>query len=318
MGLAEITQSRGWQNFMKYVYGWGASVVLIGALFKLTHWPYANELLTVGLIVEALIFFFSAFEPLHEEIDWTLVYPELAGLDDIEGMVSSRKDGTVLPEVTLNALEKFNNMIEKAGDTNIFEKFGEGIQDLNSKVSKMSDISDAALVTNEYAENMKSASASVNSFNDTYKQTGENINTAANNLADSYKQSSESISYSSDSLSDSFTKTSQKISESGEGFNEAYTRLTESMDLDFSSLQEGNSQYNQHIGKLNKNLEALNAIFELQLNEADLDKMMADLQGSVEHSAKYNSEVNKLGKRLEALNSVYGNMLSAMNVNLND
>ncbi len=317
MGLAEITESRGWQNFMKYVYGWGASIVLIGALFKLTHWPGATMLLTVGLIVEALIFFFSAFEPLHEEIDWTLVYPELAGLD-IDGQISAKKGDAMLPEVTLDALDKFNNMIEKAGDTNIFEKFGEGIQNLNSKVSSMSDISDAALVTNEYAENMKSASTTVNSLNDTYKQAGEGINTAASNLADSYKQSSEAISYSSDSLSDSFTKASQKVSESGEGFNDAYKRLTESMDLDFSSLQEGNSKYNLHIGNLNKNLEALNAIFELQLNETDLDKMMKDLQGSVEHSAKYNSEVNKLGKRLEALNSVYGNMLSAMNVNLND
>jgi uncharacterized protein involved in exopolysaccharide biosynthesis len=60
----------------------------------------------------------------------------------------------------------------------------------------------------------------------------------------------------------------------------------------------------------------LNAIFELQLNETDLDQMMADLQGSVEHSKKYNQEITKLGQKLEALNTVYGNMLSAMNVKM--
>jgi len=59
-------------------------------------------------------------------------------------------------------------------------------------------------------------------------------------------------------------------------------------------------------------------IFELQLNEADLDKMMEDLNGSVEQSRKYNTEITKLGKRLESLNNVYGNMLSAMNVNIKE
>jgi uncharacterized protein involved in exopolysaccharide biosynthesis len=67
---------------------------------------------------------------------------------------------------------------------------------------------------------------------------------------------------------------------------------------------------------LNKNLSALNAIFELQLQEADLEKMMTDLQGSVEQSAKYNQEITKLGRQLEALNTVYGNMLAAMNVHV--
>jgi hypothetical protein len=280
---------------MKYLYGWGAAVVLVGALFKLTHWPGANVMLTIGLMVEAGIFFFSAFEPLHEELDWTLVYPQLAGLDgDID--IPSEK-GSSLPS-TSDALVKFNSMIEKAGDTNLFESFGAGIETLNEKVAKMSDISDAALATNEYSENMKGAANAVGT------------------LIESYNKSAEAVNYSADSLSDSFNGASEKVSEGGKEFAEAYQRLTGSMDLDFSSLKEGNSEYNQHISSLNKNLSALNAIFELQLNDTDLDQMMADLQGSVEHSKKYNAEITKLGQKLEALNTVYGNMLSAMNVNM--
>ena len=84
MSLAEITQSSGWKSFMAKFYGIGASIVIIGALFKIQHWTGAGLMLAVGLCTEAVIFFFSAFEPLHEEVDWTLVYPELAGIPDEE------------------------------------------------------------------------------------------------------------------------------------------------------------------------------------------------------------------------------------------
>jgi len=84
MSLAELVQSSGWKNFIAKLYGLGASVVIIGALFKIQHWPLAGTMLTIGLLTEAVIFFFSAFEPLHEEVDWSLVYPELAGIPEDE------------------------------------------------------------------------------------------------------------------------------------------------------------------------------------------------------------------------------------------
>ncbi len=292
--MANFTESHKFKVFMKYLYGWGASVVLIGALFKLTHWPGANEMLTVGLVTEAIIFFFSAFEPLHEELDWTLVYPQLAGLD---GAIDVMGEKETLPSTT-DAMAKFNNMIEKAGDTNLFEKFGTGIDKLNTQVAQMAEVADAGVATNEFTDNMKNAASAVS------------------NLADTYSKSAESVNYSTESLSDAFNGVSQKVSKGGEEFADAYQRLTNSMELDFSSLKEGNSEYNTHISSLNKNLSALNAIFELQLNETDLEQMMTDLQGSVEHSKKYNTEITKLGQKLEALNTVYGNMLSAMNINM--
>ena len=90
MSIAELTESEGYKKFMGKVYGFGASIVLVGALFKIQHYPGASPMLVVGLLTEALIFFFSAFEPLHEELDWTLVYPELAGLDEIEEGISTK------------------------------------------------------------------------------------------------------------------------------------------------------------------------------------------------------------------------------------
>ncbi len=291
--MANFTESHKFKVFMKYLYGWGASIVLIGALFKLTHWKGANAMLTIGLVTEAIIFFFSAFEPLHEELDWTLVYPQLAGLD---GAIDVPVENQSVSSVNTEAMVKFNNMIDKAGDTNLFEKFGTGIEKLNTQVSQLGDVADAGVATTEFADNMKSAASAVSS------------------LADTYNKSSEAVTYSAESLSDAFNGASQKVAKGGDEFAEAYQKLTGSMDLDFSSLKEGNSEYNTHINSLNKNLSALNAIFELQLNETDLDQMMSDLQGSVVHSKKYNEEITKLGQRLEALNTVYGNMLSAMNI----
>ncbi|MCD6556670.1 MAG: gliding motility protein GldL, partial [Bacteroidales bacterium] len=153
--MANFTESHKFKVFMKYLYGWGASVVLIGALFKLTHWPGANEMLTVGLVTEAIIFFFSAFEPLHEELDWTLVYPQLAGLD---GTIDVMGEKETLPSTT-DAMTKFNNMIEQAGDTNLFEKFGTGIDKLNTQVAQMAEVADAGVATNEFTDNMKNAAS---------------------------------------------------------------------------------------------------------------------------------------------------------------
>ncbi|MBN1251522.1 MAG: gliding motility protein GldL [Bacteroidales bacterium] len=316
MGLAKLTQSHAWKNFMAKLYGIGASVVIIGALFKIMHWPFAGPMLIAGLGTEAIIFFFSAFEPLHEEIDWTLVYPQLSGLvedDEIE----------ILPNNTGSsnsgeALAKFDEMLDKAGGANLFDKLGNGIETLNDRVKDLNNISDAALATNEFTDNVKNASNSVNELSTAYKSSAAEVSLSVNNLSEAYKQSAESLNYSVENLSDAYTKSAQNVTEKGGNFIAAYERLTESMEVDFSALKDGNSKYGAQVGILNKNLTALNAIFELQLNEADLDKMMEDLNGSVEQSRKYHTEIKKLGKRLESLNNVYGNMLAAMNINVGE
>ena len=321
MGLAEITESHAFKSIMAKVYGWGASIVIVGALFKIMHWPGAGPMLIVGLGTEAFIFFVSAFEPLHEEVDWSLVYPILGGAstdDEIEypeamgGVKGSRNVGSSLAVPETEALQKFNDMLEKAGESGIFEKFGESLTELNNKVSQMSDISDAALATNEYSQNMRKAAETVENFSENYQKSVESVSESAQHLSDSYKQSSETISYSVENLSDAFGKATQKVNEGNDEVANAYKNLVQSMDVDFGELKAGNGEYGEKIASLNKNLSALNAIFELQLSEADLEKMMEDLNKSVEESNKYASKITKLRENLQALNTIYGNMLSAM------
>ncbi len=306
MGLAKMTQSHGWKNFMAKLYGWGASVVIVGALFKIMHWPFAGWFLIAGLGTEAIIFFFSAFEPLHEEVDWSLVYPQLSGIQDEDDFENMELPTTGTHVSGGGALSKFDQMLEKAGGEDLFEKVGTGLENLNQRVSELGSISDAAVATNDFTKNVNHASESVQELSSAYKES-----------VAGYKQSAESLNYSTETLSDAFNKNAQVVAEKSNNFSSAYDKLASSMDIDFSVLKTGNSEYSSQMSSLNKNLEALNAIFELQVNEADLDQMMADLTGSVEHSRKYHAEIKKLGQRLESLNNVYGNMLAAMNVKVN-
>lgn len=153
--------SRKYKKTMGIVYGIGASIVLVGALFKLTHWPGANAMLTVGLLTEAVIFFLSAFEPPHVEPDWSLVYPEFK--EAYHGIASNEK----------SAPQTFNNnsatqQIDILGNANIskeaLEKLGVSINKLSENASQMADISNAVAATNEYAKVMRKVAESANSL----------------------------------------------------------------------------------------------------------------------------------------------------------
>ncbi len=154
MGINTFVRRRGFRNFMAKLYGWGASVVILGALFKINHYTGANEMLVVGLGTEALIFFFSAFEPPYVEPDWSLVYPELGGLyhgDVVRQRVKNRKS---LPRNWMICFKQANI------DKQLIDRLGDGLKKLSDNTAKLSDMTDAAGATNEYVTKVKGASKS--------------------------------------------------------------------------------------------------------------------------------------------------------------
>lgn len=364
MGIAELVESKGWKKFMAKLYGWGAAVVIIGALFKIQHYPGASAMLVAGLGTEALIFFFSAFEPLHEELDWTLVYPELAGMHKIEEELGDFKQE---PEKKKTALEKFDDMINKAEITpELFEKLGSGISKLNETTQKLHDVSDATAATNNYVENFEKASEKVLEFSSSYEKSAANINQSAGMLSDAYIKSVDTISESStefaktviksgqdftskianahvsstetlnlaaNELADIINKTGTEVhtivTQSGKDLANAYEKLTAAMNEEVGKSTVGNKSYGEQLEVMTKNLTALNAVYELQLQGTNehlevskelfkgMDDMMLNLTDAIEDSKKYRQEVSKLGQNLTALNTIYGNMLSAMNFKVN-
>ncbi len=296
MSLAELVQSSGWKNFIAKLYGLGASVVIVGALFKIQHWPLAGTMLTIGLLTEAVIFFFSAFEPLHEEIDWTLVYPELAGIPEEGEELSAGGTGRQRDALARGmggggfgggagsaALAKFDEMLEKAEITpELFQKLGVGMKKLGDSTANITAMGDISTASTKFMGTMNTANDSLSKLAESYQSTTKVINETGAN----YKNIADSL----------------------------------------STIEVGGKSYQQQLETLNKNLSALNAVYELQKKGADdhiketeslykgLQGLMKDLTESAGDTKKYREQITKLNDNLSALNNVYGNMLSAMNV----
>ncbi len=185
MSFKEFSESKKYKNFMSKVYGFGATIVLVGALFKLTHWPGANILLTVGLLTEAVIFFFSAFEPAHIEPDWSLVYPELWELYHGEGSPSKApKSSTRTTTTNPSTGDKLDEMFQNAGITaKSLEKLSEGFNKLGENTEKMAEISNAMAATNNYTKAMNKAAESVNAMESQLSSTA-NFNATSKKLND--------------------------------------------------------------------------------------------------------------------------------------
>lgn len=311
MSLSELTQTKGYKKFMGYIYGWGATIVMVGALFKIQHYPGSGVMLCVGLLTEAVIFFLSAFEPPHEEVDWSLVYPELAGIDK-EMTTINVEDKKAAVKSKKSALEKFDAMIENAEITpELFEKLGHGLQNLNTTTEKLKDVSDATVATNNYVANFEKASEKVNSFADAYGASAEKLNAQAENLAKAYEKSAHSVG------------------NSGEELSATYSKLIASMNKELEMSAGSGKSYNEQLNIMNKNLQALNNVYEMQLEgtnkqfeaakklSSGLDEIMANMKQSADDTKRYRDEIGRLSSNLAAMNTIYGNMLAAMNFKQN-
>ncbi len=293
MSITELVMSPGYKKFMAYVYGMGAAVAIIGALFKILHLPGASVMLVAGLGVEALIFALSSFEPPHEMPDWTLVYPELIGLDlDEEGAGGGHGHGghggghgakkaeaaVVAPAgpapvgggggSELSALLSAGAIEQKTID-----ELSEGVKKLASTTSQMADLTDAASATKEYISNVKSATDTLNQF--------------------SAAQSS--------------------VADAGGRFVESFNK--------FNTTLDSQSQQSE---QLSKNMGAVNAAYETQLKGLNsqiksteslvsgLTAISSEIEASVQGVKDYRTQVASLSKTVSDLNSIYGNMLSAV------
>jgi hypothetical protein len=149
------------------VYGLGAAIVIVGALFKIQHWPYGSEILTIGMIVEALVFTYSAFERQKGDLDWSLVYPELTG-----GSAKVKKEKEATPEGVLT--KKLDSLLKEAKiDGALVKSLGDSIQNLNATAASMDGSVGAS---KSYNEQMAKATAQMESLNDLYSAQLESAN----------------------------------------------------------------------------------------------------------------------------------------------
>lgn len=158
-----MAKSKSGKKLMNMVYGLGAAVVIVGALFKIMHWPFGNEMLIIGLLTEAGVFVVSAFESVDEDLDWSLVYPELAG-----GQSKGKKEAPKDAEGLLS--QKLDNMLKEAKiDGELMASLGTSIRNFEGAAKEISPTVEAMSSTKKYSEEMALAAAQMESLNSLYK-----------------------------------------------------------------------------------------------------------------------------------------------------
>lgn len=257
-------------DLLHVAISWGASIVIIGALFKILHLGgvWGNYMIGLGLGVEAFLFFLTGFFPPAKDPAWHKVYPELAEDYDGELPKISPRVAQVQPTGSTAALDKM--LSDAKIGPELIDSLGTGLRTFGDKVAAISNTADAAAATVEFSNKVKTASSGFDKLSSAFESASSNLAEMANTNIDA-------------------------------------------------------KAYHEQVNNLAKNLSALNAVYELELQDSsahlksmnkfyqNLSMTMQNFNESMDDSKQFKEEVNRLAKNLSSLNSVYGNMLSAMN-----
>lgn len=246
-----------WKNFMAKLYGFGAAIVIIGAMFKIQHWPGAGPMLVVGLSVEAVIFFFSAFEKPHEDPDWSLVYPELAGLPG-EGGGHGGGGGK-----GSSASQELDKMLEEAKiGPELIESLGNNLRSLGDNVSKMSVITDASVATEAYVDNVKKAASSVSSLSEAYVKASASIGALIVDSGEgvSFGEEMHKLGSNLTQLNTQYALQLQGTKQFLEASGQLYGGMGELMGTLNESVDDA-KKYKDEVAMLAKNISSLNTVY---------------------------------------------------------
>lgn len=265
------------QRTVGIIYSLGAAVVMVGALFKLQHYPLANVLLPLGLLTEAFLFTIGIFEKPKKEFNWDKVFPTLMDMEsepfNWDGVIKAGKGTSIAANDTIPETDA--------------QSLRENLKKLNETAKQLTTLSNAANATDEYTKNISKASTAAASF----AEKQDNLGSTSVSLLESY----------------------QKISN------------------DMLNASEQTKQYVNGSESLNKSMNAINSIYEMQLkavklqsesaekqlsksNELseNLEKMLSMIKFSINDWEAYKQQTSTLLKQVSDLNDVYGNMLNAI------
>jgi gliding motility-associated protein GldL len=222
--------------------GLGASVVIVGALFKIMHWPGAGPMLIVGLGTEAVLFAMFAFAPQAHEWDWSKVYPQLKEDEDEE------------VEVTESTPSSINN--------ELVDKLGKGMAALTSSVDKISEVGRATIATAEYAKNVKVASQSLQEMNKSYSHMATSMSDMAKSTNDikAYSSQLQAVTASLASLNGVYQGELREVQNYSKELSKFYGTLSKAME-NMTEAAKDAQQFRSEMAKLNGNLTALNNVY---------------------------------------------------------
>ena len=266
--MSSVIESRQFKYTKNLILGCGASVVMVGALFKILHWSGADLMLMVGMFTEAFIFALLGLLPPEPTYYWEKIYPNLDEAPDHEHKKRTKALGAGKGTIS----QQLDKMLEDAKvETQLIERLGTNLQKFGENLEKMNDVVDAGAATNEYSARAKEATVA--------------------------------------------------LTEMQRAYTDAASAVSE-----LSKVSQDTKGYHEQVQLVSKNLAALNAVYELELQDThnhlkamnkfygSLSSAMDNMNASVGDAIKYKEEIAHLSHNLSELNKVYGNMLSAMTV----
>lgn len=266
MGISDFLASPLGKRINGTAYGLGASVVIVGALFKIMHWPGAGPMLCAGMFTEAILFALSALEKPHKEWEWSLVYPELEGGEEKEKDAKGKKD-TKLPQIDTASLVETE-----------MQKLTEGVQRLNVTAGQLGSLTSAASVSDSYVNNLSKASEAASAFAASQK----NLKDSSDSLVSSYQDIASSIGSASNG--------SKNFATQMDGINKNVSTISSVFELQAKSVAEQNDamktlvgaiarmeaslsgsakeaeDYKQQVATLAQQMKSLNAVYGNMLN----------------------------------------------------
>lgn len=290
------------KRVLNFCYSWGASVVIIGALFKLLHLPYANQILFVAMITEAAVFFISAFERPNDEYHWEDVFPVLKSKNPLDR-----------PDFTKGSETNGGNGIQVGG---VVMNMGNGAPASDSTVSGAAAA--ASLGLNVTEEDTRNLSDSIKKLSGAAEQISKMAE-----LTEATQKYLEQLSSMSEQM-EKFSQVTNSLTSASDTLLNAYQHISDNSD----GISQNSKGYVQQMEALNHNISGLNAIYEAQLKSismqienieqinAGLARIKDMYNGSVVDSSVFRSETEKMTQQLAQLNQVYSRLLQAMTVNM--
>lgn len=290
------------KRVLNFCYSWGASIVIIGALFKLLHLPYANQILFVAMITEAAVFFISAFERPNDEYHWEDVFPVLKSKNPLDR-----------PDFSKGSEANGGNGIQVGG---VVMNMG---NDMSSNTSAVSGAAAAAsLGLNVTEEDTRNLSDSIKKLSGAAEQISKMAE-----LTEATQKYLEQLSSMSEQM-EKFSQVTNSLTSASDTLLNAYQHISDNSD----GISQNSKGYVQQMEALNQNISGLNAVYEAQLRSismqienieqinAGLSRIKDMYNGSVVDSSVFRSETEKMTQQLAQLNQVYSRLLQAMTVNM--
>ncbi|MBQ2025410.1 MAG: gliding motility protein GldL [Paludibacteraceae bacterium] len=262
------------KKLVGYAYGFGAAIVIVGALFKILHLPGASVVLTIGMGTEAILFALSAFEDPHKEYHWDLVFPQLEG----------GEGGPIMGAAPAAPAAKSGNSIDdiaqagKLSESDV-QKLNDGIRKLSETASQISDVTAAVAASSNYARNMNAASDAIGAF----AATQATLKTSSDSLFASYKTVAESMA---------------NVASDAKGYMTEMQGITKNL----SSI---NASYEMQVKAISEQAGIVNDVND------NLKKIQTAMDAASAETIAFKDQATKLTQQVSSLNNVYGNMLNA-------